>query len=42
VAQRIHLNYVENISLATIGVVAAGLVKPNYGVAVGIAYMIGR
>jgi hypothetical protein len=42
VAQRIHLNYAENINLASIAVVAAGIVKPNYGVAVGLTYMLGR
>lgn len=40
--ERIHHNYIENISLATTGVVAAGLVKGNYGLGVGLAYMIGR
>lgn len=40
--QRIHLNYVENINLASIAVSAAGLVNTNYGVGVGIAYIIGR
>lgn len=42
VHQRIHQNYIEGISLATTGVVAAGLVKGNYGFGVGLAYMIGR
>lgn len=42
VLQRIHLNYVENINLASIAVVAAGIVKPNYGVGVGLIYMLGR
>lgn len=36
------MNYIEGISLATTGVVAAGLVKGDYGVGVGLAYMIGR
>ena len=40
--QRIHQNYIEGISLATTGVVAAGLVKGNYGLGVGLGYMIGR
>jgi hypothetical protein len=33
---------VENINLASIAVVAAGVVKANYGVGVGVGYMIGR
>jgi hypothetical protein len=42
VLQRIHQHYVENISLASIAVVAAGIVKPNYGLGVGLTYMLGR
>jgi hypothetical protein len=36
------MNYVENINIATTAVVSAGLVNPNFGVGVGIAYIIGR
>lgn len=42
VLQRIHLNYQENISLATTAIIAAGIYNPNVGVGIGVAYMIGR
>lgn len=36
------MNYIEGISLASTGIIAAGLVKGDYAVGVGLAYMIGR
>jgi len=42
VLQRIHLNYVEGINLGSASVIAAGLVNANYGVAVGLTYILGR
>lgn len=36
------MNYIEGISLASTGVIAAGLVKGDYALGVGLAYMIGR
>jgi hypothetical protein len=40
--QEIHKDYLSNIGFATLSVVAAGLVNPNYGVGVGSAYILGR
>ena len=42
VLQRNHLNYMENINWATTAVLAAGVVNPNYGVGVGLSYILGR
>lgn len=40
--QRIHQNYIEGLGLATTAVAAAGVVSGNYGLGVGLVYMIGR
>ena len=40
--QDIHQDYLNNLSLATLSVVAAGLVKPNYGVGVGAAFIVSK
>jgi hypothetical protein len=42
VLQRIHLNYVEGISLAQTSVLAAGLYKPKHAALIGLAYIIGK
>lgn len=36
------MNYVEGINLGSASVIAAGLVNANYGVAVGLTYILGR
>jgi hypothetical protein len=42
VLQRIHLNYVENISIATTSTLAAGLYNPRYAAYAGLTYIVGR
>lgn len=42
VLQRIHMNYVENISIATTTTLAAGLYNPRYAACAGLTYIVGR
>ena len=40
--QRNHQNYVENISLSTLSVLAGGLACPHLGVGLGLTHILGR
>ena len=42
VLQRIHLNYVEGISLAQLSVLSAGLYEPKIAAKLGVLYIVGR
>lgn len=42
VQQRIHLNYVEQLGLATTSVLAGGLVCPHIGIGIGLTHIIAR
>lgn len=42
VLQRVHMNYIENIHLATGATLAAGIYQPKIAAYVGIAYIVGR
>jgi hypothetical protein len=42
VLQRIHLHGVENINIATVSVLAAGLYNPRVASVIGALYIIGR
>lgn len=42
ILQRIHLNYVENLSFATTATLAAGLFEPKAAAYTGLVYLLGR
>lgn len=42
VLQRIHMNYIENLSFATVSTLAAGLYDPKIASCMGLVFLLGR
>jgi hypothetical protein len=42
VLQRIHMNYIENLSFATVSTLAAGFYDPKAAAYMGLVFMFGR
>lgn len=42
ILQRIHMNYVENLSFATTATLAAGLYEPKAASYMGLVFMLGK
>jgi hypothetical protein len=42
ILQSIHQNYARELSFANLSVLCAGSVDGNYGIAVGVGFMLGK